>query len=87
MLILYSALLMMGIDVAARARDRFGAFVAMGVVSLLFWQIAVNLGGVLGLMPLTGVTLPLMSYGGSSMIAILLAVGLLFSIHIRKFRF
>ena len=86
-LALYTALLMMGIDVAASARDRFGAFVAMGVVSLLFWQIAVNLGGVLGLMPLTGVTLPLMSYGGSSMIAILVSVGLLFSIHLRRFRF
>ena len=86
-LILYASLLLMGVDVAARARDRFGAFLSMGVVALLFWQIAVNLGGVLGLMPLTGVTLPLMSYGGSSMIAILLAVGLIFSVHIRRFRF
>jgi rod shape determining protein RodA len=86
-LALYSALLAMGIDVGARARDRFGAFVAIGVVSLLFWQIAINLGGVLGLMPLTGVTLPLMSYGGSSMVAILISVGLLFSIHLRRFRF
>jgi len=84
---LYSALLAMGIEVGSRARDRFGAFVAVGVVCLLFWQIAINLGGVLGLMPLTGVTLPLMSYGGSSMVAILIAVGLLFSIHLRRFRF
>jgi len=84
---LYVALLMMGVDVGARARDRFGVFLAMGVVSLLFWQLAVNLGGVLGLMPLTGVTLPLMSYGGSSMVAILVSVGLLFSIHMRKSRF
>jgi rod shape determining protein RodA len=86
-LALYAALLSMGIDVGARARDRFGAFTAIGVVSLLFWQITINLGGVLGLMPLTGVTLPLMSYGGSSMVAILLSVGLLFSINLRRFRF
>lgn len=84
---LYTALLMMGIEIASKARDRFGAFVAMGVVALLFWQIAVNLGGVLGLMPLTGVTLPLMSYGGSSMIAILISIGMLFGIHAKRFMF
>ncbi len=84
---LYAALLLMGIEIGAHARDRFGSFLAIGVVSLLFWQIAINLGGVLGLMPLTGVTLPLMSYGGSSMIAILAAIGLFFSIHVRRFMF
>lgn len=84
---LYAVLVMMGIEIGSRSRDRFGAFVAMGVVSLLFWQLAINLGGVLGLIPLTGVTLPLMSYGGSSMIAILASIGLLFSIHVRRFMF
>ncbi|MFA5810759.1 MAG: rod shape-determining protein RodA [bacterium] len=84
---LYTALLMMGIEIASKARDRFGAFVAMGVVALLFWQITINLGGVLGLMPLTGVTLPLMSYGGSSMVAILVSLGMLFSIHMKRFMF
>jgi rod shape determining protein RodA len=84
---LYAALLIMGVEIGAKAKDRFGAFVAMGVVSLLFWQIAINLGGVLGLMPLTGVTLPLMSYGGSSMVAILASIGLLFNIHMRRFKF
>lgn len=86
-LALYAALLLIGVDIGARARDRFGAFVAIGVVSLLFWQIAINLGGVLGLMPLTGVTLPLLSYGGSSMIAMLASLGLLFGIHRRRFLF
>ncbi len=84
---LYAALLMMGVEVGAKARDRFGAFAAIGIVTLLFWHLAINLGGVLGLMPLTGVTLPLMSYGGSSMIAILVAIGVLFSIHRRRFMF
>jgi rod shape determining protein RodA len=86
-LALYAALLLMAVEIGEKARDRFGAFVAIGVASLLFWQIAINLGGVLGLMPLTGVTLPLMSYGGSSMIAILASLGLLFSIHQRRFMF
>ncbi len=84
---LYTALLMMGVEVGAHARDRFGAFAAIGIVSLLFWQMTINLGGVLGIIPLTGVTLPLMSYGGSSMIAILASLGLLFSIHVRRFMF
>jgi len=84
---MYMAMLLMGIDVGAHAKDRFGAFSAIGIVSLLFWQLAVNLGGVLGLMPLTGVTLPFLSYGGSSMVAVMLAVGLLFSIHRKRFMF
>lgn len=78
---------MIGVDIGAHARDRFGAFTAIGVVSLLFWQLAINLGGVLGLMPLTGVTLPLMSYGGSSMIAILASIGILLSINRKRFMF
>jgi rod shape determining protein RodA len=77
----------MGVDVGAHSRDRFGAFVCIGVVSLLFWQMTINLGGVLGLMPMTGVTLPLMSYGGSSMIAIMVSIGLLISVHRRRFMF
>lgn len=87
MLCLYAALMLLGVDVAARSRDRYGTFIAIGVIALLFWQMVINLGGVLGLMPLTGVTLPLMSYGGSSMIAILLSLGLLLSIHMRRFIF
>lgn len=86
-ILLYTALLMMGIEIGAKSRDRFGSFVAIGIVALLFWQLVINLGGVLGLIPLTGVTLPLLSYGGSSMIAILAALGLLLSIHARRFMF
>ena len=86
-LALYTAIIMMGVEIGSKARDRFGAFVAMGVSALLFWQVTINLGGVLGLMPLTGVPLPMMSYGGSSMIAILTALGLLFSIHMKRFMF
>jgi rod shape determining protein RodA len=84
-LALYAALLLMGVEIGSKARERFGSFVAIGVVALMFWQLAINLGGVLGLMPLTGVTLPLMSYGGSSMIAVLASIGLLFGIHTKRF--
>jgi rod shape determining protein RodA len=77
----------MGVEIAEKARERFGIFLAIGIVSMLFWQLVVNLGGVLGLMPLTGVTLPLMSYGGSSVVAILISIGILQNISRRRFMF
>jgi len=83
-LLLYFALVMAGTNVAAKARDRFGLFVALGISILIFWQVTINLGGVLGLMPLTGVTLPLFSYGGSSLLTIFAGLGILLSIRSRR---
>lgn len=81
---LYFSLLMLGLLVAWNARDRFGSILAAGVVTILLCQIGINLGGVLGLLPITGVTLPLMSYGGSSVITILLGIGMLLSVSMRR---
>ena len=81
---LYFSLLMLGLLVAWNARDRFGSILAAGVVTILLCQIGINLGGVLGLLPITGVTLPLMSYGGSSVITILLSIGMLLSVSMRR---
>lgn len=83
-LVLYFLLFIIGIDVARKARDRFGIFLATGVVAYLFWQTAINIGGVLGIIPLTGVTLPLMSYGGSSVIAVMCSIGILLNIGLKK---
>ena len=83
-LFLQSALLFIGIEISRKARDRFGIFLAMGIVAMIFWQLVINLGGVLGLIPLTGVTLPFLSYGGSSIIVTLLSMGLLFSVSLRR---
>lgn len=84
---LYLALLIFGIQLASKAKERFGVFLALGVSALFFWQIAINLGGVLGLMPLTGVTLPLLSYGGSSLVSILIGISFLLNISMRRFMF
>ena len=84
---LFGVLLVSGLQIASKARDRFGLFLAVGITAMLFWQVAINLGGVLGLMPLTGVTLPLLSYGGSSMVTILLSLSLLLNISMRRFMF
>ena len=84
---LYAALLWFGLQIATKARDLFGVFLGFGITALLFWQIAINLGGVLGLMPLTGVTLPFLSYGGSSLLSLLVGISFLFNISMRRFIF
>lgn len=85
LLALYFALIASAIDVAANARDRFGHYAAIGVAGMLFWQAFINVGMVIGLLPVVGVTLPLMSYGGSSVMTIFLSLGLLANISMRRF--
>ena len=84
LLVLYFGQMLLGLWVAWNARDRFGSILASGVVCILFCQVCINLGGVLGLVPITGVTLPFMSYGGSSVLTMLLGIGLLMSVSIRR---
>jgi len=79
-LALFGALLYGGIRVAARAPDAFGRLLAAGIVSWLGLQTIVNLGAVTGLLPITGVPLPLLSYGGSSLVVTLAGIGILLNI-------
>jgi len=79
-MLLYLALIMAGTHIASKARDRFGLFIALGITALLFWQVVINVGGVLGLLPLTGVTLPFLSYGGSSLVTIFFGIGILLNV-------
>jgi rod shape determining protein RodA len=85
LLVLYFALLGSAVDVAGAARDRFGQFLAVGLAGMLFWHVFINVGMVIGILPVVGVTLPLMSYGGSSVIAVYAALGLLANIGMRRF--
>jgi rod shape determining protein RodA len=80
---LYALLIWRTLAVLTMAKDLFGSLVAAGVVAMLMFQVFVNVGMAVGIMPITGVTLPLMSYGGSSVITTLLAVGLLQSIYVQ----
>jgi len=76
--------IMSRIVAAARtARDRLGAFIAMGVAAVIGSQVLINIGVILGLMPTTGITLPLMSYGGSSLVSTLVALGLVLNVRMR----
>ncbi len=83
----YLGWLVVGLNIARRAKERFGTLLAFGLVAILAWQVTINLGGVLSLMPVTGVTLPLMSYGGSSVLTVMICVGLLLNISMRRYMF
>jgi rod shape determining protein RodA len=82
-LLLYALLISRTLRVLVMSKDLFGTLIAAGVAGMLMFQVFVNVGMTIGIMPITGVTLPLMSYGGSSVITTLLAVGLLQSIYVQ----
>jgi rod shape determining protein RodA len=82
-LLLYGLLISRSLRVLVMSKDLFGSLIAAGVAAMLMFQVFVNVGMTIGIMPITGVTLPLMSYGGSSVITTLLAVGLLQSIYVQ----
>ncbi len=84
---LYLALLLWGLLVARQSKDSFGALLAVGVVGALFWPALINIAMVLGLAPVIGVPLPLISYGGSALIVTLIGVGLLLNVSMRRYLF
>jgi rod shape determining protein RodA len=83
--LLYFALLLRLLDGAQTAGDRAGAFLLVGFASLLFFQVVVNVGMMIGFLPVTGIPLPLMSQGGSSTLITFLGLGLAMSVKIRRF--
>ncbi|MBL7661282.1 rod shape-determining protein RodA [bacterium] len=86
-LILYGFLVFHALGIAERSSDRFSALVVVGVAAMLFWHVVMNIGMVIGLLPVVGVTLPLLSYGGSSVVTIMSGLGLVAGIRMRRFLF
>ena len=86
LLLCYVLLLLRGFDIAASAREPVGRLVALGATSLIAAQVLINVGMVTGLLPVVGIPLPLMSYGGSSMVASFMTLGLLLSVRMRQFQ-
>jgi rod shape determining protein RodA len=84
-LLLYFLILMRLIQNAQTASDLPGRFIIMGVVAVIVFQVAVNVGMVVGLMPVTGIPLPLLSYGGSSVLFTFLALGIVMNVRMRRF--
>ncbi|GLH63345.1 stage V sporulation protein E [Parageobacillus sp. G301] len=79
-LLLFSLLLWRGVRIALGAPDLYGSFLAIGIISMVAIQVMINIGVVTGLMPVTGITLPFLSYGGSSLTLMLMAIGVLLNI-------
>ena len=83
---LFALLLWRAIRIAYLSKDPFGTYLAMGIASMFAIQIFVNVGMVIGIMPITGIPLPFLSYGGSAMLVNFIAIGMLLSIHMRRFK-
>src|SRR5262245_59072457 len=87
LLVVYGALLTKLLTIAWQARDRFGFSLAIGAVGVVFWQLLINLGMNLGVLPVVGVPLPLLSYGGSSLLTVMIALGLALNVSTRRLLF
>jgi rod shape determining protein RodA len=85
LVILYLVLLLAGVDTATKAKDRLGVLMAGGIVSMISLYVFINVGMAVGIVPVVGVPLPLVSYGGTSIITTFLALGLLLNIQTRRF--
>ncbi len=85
LLLLFLLVIVWSLNIAVSSRDPFGTVLAVGVTSMIFWQVFINIGMVMGLMPVVGVPLPLVSYGGSSIITVMICIGLLLNVSMRRF--
>jgi rod shape determining protein RodA len=87
LLFLFCLLIFLTLRVATRSRDRFGSLIAVGMSALILWQAFINIGMVIGVLPVVGITLPFVSYGGSSLITLCLAIGLIENVSMRRYVF
>jgi rod shape determining protein RodA len=83
--VLFVALIFWGLNIAQGCREPFGTILAVGITAMIFWQVIINIGMTMGLMPVVGVPLPFVSYGGSSVLTTSVCLGLLLNISMRRF--
>ena len=86
-LFLYLFLILWCINIARSSRDRFGTLLVIGIAASIFWHLTINVGMVTGLLPVVGIPLALFSYGGSSVISTMAAMGLVMNVSMRRFMF
>jgi rod shape determining protein RodA len=87
LLALFALLIILSLRVALRSKDRFGSLLVIGMGGLILWQVVINLGMVIGVLPVVGITLPFVSYGGSSLVVLCLAIGIIQNVSMRKYIF
>ncbi|OPY88372.1 MAG: Rod shape-determining protein RodA [Smithella sp. PtaU1.Bin162] len=85
LIILFMSLILWGMKIALHSRDLLGTLIAFGITALISWEVFINIGMVLGILPVVGIPLPFLSYGGSAMIVLLTAIGLLMNVSVRRF--
>lgn len=84
---LYLLLVLWGLNIAKNSKDMFGSIMAVGIISIVFWQLVINISMTIGLMPVVGIPLVFFSSGGSSIISTMIGMGLLMNISMRRFMF
>jgi len=87
LLMIYLLFIMSGLSVAYRSNDKFATILAFGITSIFFWHVFVNMGMVMGMLPIVGVPLPFMSYGGSALLTAMTGVAILINIANKKYMF
>ena len=87
LLLLFSMLVLLALRVARRSKDRFGSLLVVGMTALIMWQVLINIGMVVGLLPVVGIPLPFVSYGGSSLITLCFAIGIIENVSMRRYVF
>jgi rod shape determining protein RodA len=87
LLVLFLFIILYGLNIARHSRDRFGTFLTIGITASFFWPFLINLSMVTGMLPVVGIPLPFISYGGSSMVVHLIEVGILLNIQMRRYLF
>ena len=85
LLMMFISLIIWGLKIALHSKDLLGTILAFGITALIAWQMMINMGMVLGILPVVGIPLPFLSYGGSAMVTLLGAIGLLMNISVRRF--
>jgi rod shape determining protein RodA len=85
--VLFALLITLSLRVALRSKDRFGSLLTIGMSGLILWQVVINIGMVIGLLPVVGITLPFVSYGGSSLVVLCFAMGIIQNVSMRRYVF
>jgi rod shape determining protein RodA len=85
LIVFFFVLIFWGLNVAMKCREPFGTILSVGITSMIFWQALINIGMAMGLMPVVGVPLPFVSYGGSSVLTTAIGIGLLLNVSMRRF--
>lgn len=86
-LLIYLFLMLWCLNIAKAAKNKFGSLLAVGIIAVIFWQVVINVGMVTGLLPVVGIPLVFFSYGGSSLVTTMAAMGLIMNISMRRFMF